>query len=133
MAQPTGWWYAFALCSMHGSTGLSKDAFERSVRLASPHYYHPKYLTHSHAPPRPTHSHTHHHHSANANDAPKWTCGLHLLREPCVVFAWGSKDALDFEARVREWAPCVVHVFDPSTPSGSLPPSQVGACPLTAH
>ena len=80
-------------------------------------------------PLRTTHSHAHHWHnrSANANDAPKWTCGLHLLREPCVVFAWGSKDALDFEARVREWAPCAVHVFDPSAPSGSLPPSQVGA------
>ncbi len=80
-----------------------------------------------HLAPRSAHSHSHHHRSANANDAPKWTCGLHLLREPCVVFAWGSKDALDFEARVREWAPCAVHVFDPSAPSGSLPPSQVGA------
>merc|ERR1712216_292143 len=49
------------------------------------------------------------------------TCGLELLREPCVVYSFGSNDDFDFEESVKAHTACEVHIFDPA-PSVSQHP-----------
>jgi hypothetical protein len=59
---------------------------------------------------------------ANGNDGPKWTCGVHLLHQPCVIFSLGSKGIMDFESEMYKWGQCTIHVFDP-TVDASVGPS----------
>ena len=56
---------------------------------------------------------------ANGNDGPKWTCGIQLLQQPCVIFSLGSNDNIDFEKAMYKWGRCGIHVFDP-TVDGSI-------------
>jgi hypothetical protein len=60
--------------------------------------------------------------SPNRNDGPKWTCGVQLLRHPCIVFSLGSDNVIDFEKELYKWGQCTIHVFDP-TVDGSIAPS----------
>ena len=60
--------------------------------------------------------------SANGNDGPKWTCGVQLLKQPCVLFSLGSNNVIDFESEMYKWGRCTIHVFDP-TVSGDVAPA----------
>jgi hypothetical protein len=71
-------------------------------------------------------------HRANGNDGPKWTCGIQLLKQPCIIFSLGCNNLIDFESEMYEWGQCTVHVFDP-TVDGSIAPSLKQQAGATLH
>ena len=71
-------------------------------------------------------------HRANGNDGPKWTCGIQLLKQPCIIFSLGCNNLIDFESEMYKWGQCTVHVFDP-TVDGSIAPSLKQQAGATLH
>jgi hypothetical protein len=70
--------------------------------------------------------------SANGNDGPKWTCGIQVLKPPCVIFSLGCNNVIDFESEMYKWGHCTIHVFDP-TVDGSIAPSLKQQANATLH
>jgi hypothetical protein len=70
--------------------------------------------------------------SANGNDGPKWTCGIHLFKQPCIIFSLGCNNLIDFESEMYKWGQCTIHVFDP-TVDGSIAPSLKQQAGATLH
>jgi hypothetical protein len=52
-------------------------------------------------------------------DGGKWICDphVHLLRDDCVVYSFGSNDEFSFEKDIHDFNPrCSIHTFDPTVP-----------------
>lgn len=54
-----------------------------------------------------------------AGEGGKWICDphIHLLRNDCVVYSFGSNDEFSFETAIHDFNPhCIIHTFDPTVP-----------------
>ena len=48
-------------------------------------------------------------------DGFKWSCGLHLIKEPCIVYSLGSANNYQFEEALLDINPkCQIFTFDPT-------------------
>ena len=48
-------------------------------------------------------------------DGPKWVCGIRALKDPCLVYSFGSNGDTSFERAVKKFAPaCNIYTFDPT-------------------
>eukprot|EP01119_Soliformovum_irregulare_P016642 TRINITY_DN4856_c0_g1_i2.p1 TRINITY_DN4856_c0_g1~~TRINITY_DN4856_c0_g1_i2.p1 ORF type:complete len:314 (-),score=69.45 TRINITY_DN4856_c0_g1_i2:766-1599(-) len=57
-------------------------------------------------------------------DGGKWICGLRLLKDPCIIYSFGSEGETSFESEASYLSGCEIHIFDPTlrTPPKNLPP-----------
>jgi len=49
-----------------------------------------------------------------SGDGGKWVCGGRFLRNPCVIYSFGSAGDTSFETDISQFSSCEIHTFDPS-------------------